>query len=239
MTSLRITYTERDDKFANYVRWMKGDDASIEIVKLSPEVKHEVSALDGVVFSGGVDIHPRYYNGQEKYAGMPSKFKEARDEFEFELFEKAVAGNIPVIGVCRGLQLINVFQKGTLTQDLAERNNIHESFNDAQRVEHDRTHKVKAEDNTLLREITTATDGLVNSAHHQSIDQLGDNLVVNSYSDDGIIEGIEWKDKSGRPFMLALQWHPERMDKAGISDSPFSKSIRDRFIKEISSNRNK
>ena len=92
--TIGITYTERDDKFANYVRWMKGDDASIEIVKLSPEVKHEVSALDGVVFSGGVDIHPRYYNGQEKYSGMPSKFKEARDEFEFELFEKAGIRNL-------------------------------------------------------------------------------------------------------------------------------------------------
>jgi putative glutamine amidotransferase len=218
---------------------MKGDDSSIEIVKLSPEAKQDVSALDGIVFSGGVDIHPRYYNGQQEYAGMPTKFKEARDEFEFELFDKAITGNIPVIGVCRGLQLINVFQKGTLTQDLADRNNIHESFNDAQRVERDRTHIVKAEDNTLLHEITLATEGTVNSAHHQSINHLGDNLIANSYSDDGIIEGIEWKDKSRRPFMLALQWHPERMDKAGITGSPFSKNIRDRFIKEISSNRNK
>jgi putative glutamine amidotransferase len=81
--------------------------------------------------------------------------------------------------------------------------------------------------------------GAVNSAHHQAIDRLGKDLAVNSYSEDGVIEGIEWKNKNNKSFMLAVQWHPERMGFAGLNDSPLTKNIRAHFISVIKSNQKK
>lgn len=228
-----ITYTGRDDKHANYVNWIKGGDHSIDIVKLAPGEKADVTALDGVVLSGGVDIHPSYFNGEENYQHMPSKFWKERDDFEFNIFKTSVANKTPVLGVCRGLQLINVAQGGTLIQDLDRLNEVHRDTRE------DKRHVVRVENNSMLSDIVKEHSGVVNSAHHQSIKSVGDNLIANSYADDGTIEGIEWKKKDGLPFMLAVQWHPERMDKAGIMDSPFSKNIRDYFLTAVRSNQQK
>lgn len=226
--TIGITYTGRDDKHQNYVNWIRGND-QIQVIKLSPSSKNNLAEIDGLVLSGGVDILPSFFNGEATYANMPSKFWKERDEFEFDILNQAIKKNMPVLGVCRGLQLINVFRKGTLTQDLNEKNDTHRD------TDTDKKHNIKVNSNTLLHEIIQSPVGEVNSAHHQAIDKLGDNLVANSFADDGTIEGIEWKEKDGRPFLLAVQWHPERMDKVGIVNSPFSKNIRDRFIEEVKS----
>jgi len=75
--------------------------------------------------------------------------------------------------------------------------------------------------------------GKINSAHHQCIEELGDGLMINCIAEDGTIEGTEWKEKSGKPFLLCVQWHPERMYKFHLQDTPLSKNIRTRFIEEI------
>ena len=116
---------------------------------------------------------------------------------------------------------------------MGEKNPIHQSD------VHDRKHNVKVEEGTVLQSIVKVNSGTVNSAHHQAIGQLGKDLVANSYSEDGVIEGIEWKNKNNKPFMLAVQWHPERMDKSDLPDSPLSKNIRDHFISVIKSNQKK
>jgi putative glutamine amidotransferase len=183
-----ITYTGKDDKQSNYIHWIKGSEPSIEVITLAPGETKIVEELDGLVFSGGVDIHPNCFGGAEQYDHMPRKFWKERDDFEFAVFDKAVKMELPVLGVCRGLQLINVFQKGTLVQDLSERNNRHESFIDGA-TEKDRTHTVVVEKHSLLGSIAT-NEGLVNSAHHQSIDSLGNDLMANSFALYGVIDGI-------------------------------------------------
>lgn len=228
-----ITYTGRDDKQANYVNWIKGGNKDIEIVRLAPGENVNIGELDGVVLSGGVDIHPSYFDGEDQYKHMPSKFWKERDEFEFNIFKNSIANYKPVLGVCRGLQLINVAQGGTLIQDLDQLNEVHRDTNV------DKKHTVTVNANTMLSEIVKQPSGMVNSAHHQSIKALGDNLEANSFADDGTIEGIEWKKKDGLPFLLAVQWHPERMDKAGIIHSPFSTNIRDKFLSAVQSNQQK
>ena len=223
---MKIGITE-NKKYPVYHDWMKGSD-DIEVVKLSSNTDEHIENCDGVILSGGVDIHPKYYKQSIHYPGAPEKgFQTHRDDFEFSVFEKSLKKNIPVLGICRGLQLINVFCEGTLVQDLGAKNSTHQSD------EHDRKHNVKVENGTILQSIVQVNSGKVNSAHHQSIQQLGKNLLVNSYSEDGVIEGIEWKDKENRSFMLGVQWHPERMDKAGIPDSPFSKNVREYFISQV------
>lgn len=232
-----ITHTGRDDKHINYVKWIKGSDENIHIVTLSADNENKIEDCDAIVLSGGLDMHPKYYRGSENYANQPAKFKEARDDFEMNAFNTAIKKSIPVLGICRGLQLINVCCKGTLIQDLGDtKNKVHQDFVEQDKTERDRKHSVKVEDGTTLSDIVKVNSGIVNSAHHQCILDLGKDLIANSYSDDGVIEGIEWKDKTNKSFMLAVQWHPERMDKADIVDSPLSKNIRDHFIAAAKSN---
>jgi len=221
-----LTYTGSDEKHNNYLEWLQGDD--IELVRLTDN-QHTaaiVSELDALVLSGGVDMHPDYYHGEQTYNRMPKMFKRNRDEFELALLGKAIETSIPILGICRGMQLINVYQEGTMIQDLAEKNKIHEGSNQ------DRVHNVNLEKGTLLSEIAGVSSAPVNSAHHQSIKALGKGLLANCSSDDGVIEGIEWEDKHNKPFMLAVQWHPERMKKFDLHNTPLCKNIRDRFIAE-------
>lgn len=222
----------------NYVKWIKGNNNDIEIITLSAEIGNKVEDCDALVLSGGIDMHPRYYNGSDTYENQPSNFKESRDDFELHAFDAAIKNYLPVLGICRGLQLINVFCEGTLVQDLGKnKNKIHQDFvEEDKKTERDSKHLVKVENGTILHEIVKVDSGTVNSAHHQAINKLGKDLIANSWSEDGVIEGIEWKDNHKKSFMLAVQWHPERMDKLNILESPFSKNIRDHFISVIQSN---
>jgi len=221
-----LTYTGADEKHNNYVRWLKDGDEDIEVVKLSLD-EAPVSDYDALVLSGGVDIHPSFYEGGMDYAQRPDRWREDRDEFEKKILERAWERGIPVLGVCRGLQLINVCCGGTLVQDLGvEGDATH------QNTPVDKEHGVKVIESSLLYEVSGG-GGWINSAHHQAIDRLGKGLVVNCRAGDGVIEGIEWAQREGRPFMLAVQWHPERMYVHGFADVPFYKAVRDRFIEEI------
>jgi len=244
--TIGLTYTGTDWKHENYVRWLKGDDPGIEVIKLDVggvqrldggqaldgvHVLDGVQTLDGVqalVLSGGIDIYPEWYGGGMEYPENHG-WKRDRDEFELRMLGKALDRGIPVLGVCRGLQLINVHLKGTLIQDLGvEGDQMHMAGGGA-----DKQHKVAVEEGTLLREIVAAKGGVVNSAHHQAVRRLGSGLRVNCRAEDGTIEGLEWADPAGKAFMLAVQWHPERMSVSGMADAGLYRAIRDRFIGEI------
>ena len=97
----------------------------------------------------------------------------------------------------------------------------------------DKQHGVQIESGSLLAEVTGHASGEVNSAHHQAIGRLGEGLKVNCYAEDGAIEGIEWAVPGGRPFLLAVQWHPERMQANGFEDVFLYRAIRDRFVGEV------
>ncbi|MBN8851743.1 MAG: hypothetical protein BGO55_05535 [Sphingobacteriales bacterium 50-39] len=228
-----LTYTGTPEKHANYERWLK-DGKNIEVIKLSAGDNNltAVDSCDALVLSGGIDIHPSFYGGGEDYSPGISKegvsWQKERDEFEIKALERAWEQKKPVLGVCRGLQLINVVRGGTLVQDLGmERDERHQYHRKS-----DMQHGVTIEQGSLLFTISGG-GGEANSAHHQAIDQLGEGLRVNCHSDDGVIEGIEWSDQGGKPFLLAVQWHPERMFINGFRDRELYMNIRNRFIEEI------
>ncbi|MGC4035596.1 MAG: gamma-glutamyl-gamma-aminobutyrate hydrolase family protein [Chitinophagaceae bacterium] len=228
-----LTLTEYEHKHHNYVNWLKGanDNNSIEVIVFSTEKNNvdELNDCDGLVLSGGIDSNPKYYNGKEDYPDKPSGgWNDARDEMEFSLYRSALKKGIPVLAICRGLQLVNIFHGGTLIQDLGELNKSHRA-----EKENDKRHVVSVFKDTLLHEITGEDRGEVNSAHHQSINQTANDLMINCRAEDGTMEGAEWKDKGGKPFLLCVQWHPERMYKFNLQESSLSKKIRDRFIEEI------
>ena len=228
-----LTYTGTAEKHNNYVNWLKAGD-TITIIKLSTEDNNLniVKEMDGIVLSGGLDIHPKYYNNNKSdYANAPECFNEQRDEFEKAVFELSQQHNIPVLGVCRGMQLINCLLGGSLTQDIGNDSNIIHRFDEI-----DKVHGINLLQGTMLQQIIDTNSTQTNSAHHQSIDTPGEGLKINAISDDGIVEGIEWAGDNRKPFFLGVQWHPERMFKSGLGNSPATINIRERFLKECFGN---
>lgn len=233
--NIGITYTGSEAKHQFYVDWILQHDADIHIVTLYPEKNNinDLAQCQGVVLSGGVDIHPEYFNAELNYANAPDAFEKIRDDFEFSIFENA-KNTMPVLGICRGLQLVNVAQGGTLIQDLDNLNPYHRTIDS---LKEDKVHEVVVKENSLLHNIVqNETRGKVTSAHHQAIDVLGEGLLVNAVSTaDNIIEGIEWEDKANKPFMICVQWHPERMFRIDEGNAALSMGIRDAFVSAVKS----
>lgn len=232
-----LTYTYDETKHENYIRWLKAGSDSISIIKLSAEDNNldELKHCDALVLSGGVDIYPGFYKSKkEAYPNAPAAFRKDRDEFEIAVFKRTQQNKLPVLGICRGFQLINCIFGGTLKQDIGRDGNKIHRFD-----VNDKAHGVNLVSGTTLQQVSNGERFAVNSAHHQTIKRLGKHLKINALSDDGLVEGIERKDASGKPFLLAVQWHPERMFKFNLGDSSLSKGIRDRFIEEIKKSKDK
>ncbi len=168
-----------------------------------------VSRLDGVLFSGGGDVKP------ERYGGEPHPrvgfVDEDRDRVEASLLEQTLRRKVPFLGICRGLQVINVALGGTLYEDLGDQypNALqHDNFDDRPRDY--LAHPVKIEGDSQLAKIVGSTSMEVNSLHHQGIRQLASRLRATACSPDGLIEAFELP---GYAFGLAVQWHPEWMQE--------------------------
>lgn len=227
--SLKIGITETATNYQNYVNWIKqpieGFDV-VEIVELSFTKGNfmDWKQCDAIVFTGGVDIHPGFHSSKYtlRYPFAPEEFSIVRDEFELNILERAIERKLPILGICRGLQLINSFLGGSLHLDNGEqKNKIHKKEFDI-----DKQHTVKVIPDTYLSRIVCISEGTVNSAHHQSINLLAESLAVSAVSDDDVIEAVEWKNKSNQ-FFIAVQWHPERMLDL---ESPFSKNLKLAFF---------
>ena len=223
-----LTRTENPEKHQYYIDWLKANE-DIEVVTLSAKDNNdnELNDCDALVLSGGSDIDPVFYGGQLHYPKAPEQWNRDRDVFELSLLKSALNQSKPVLGICRGMQLINVAFHGTMVQNLGvELNKIHEG-------NPDKLHTVNIEDGSILHEIAGHRKSEVNSAHHQSVDRPGEELTISAHSEEGVAEAVEWKDATGKSFLLAVQWHPERMFKFQLENSSLSKLIRERFIAEI------
>jgi putative glutamine amidotransferase len=162
-----------------------------------------VAAADGVLLTGGGDVVSLHY-GEEPHAA--SKLQDpTRDEMELEVTRQALAAERPILGVCRGAQVLNVALGGTLVQDvLSQVPGALKHYSEG--LETVLLHSVEIEPETLLARIFAATSAAVNTWHHQAVKDLGQGLRVNCRAPDGVIEGIEAAD--GRPI-LGVQFHPE------------------------------
>ena len=213
-------------KFDNYRKWVESE-AGVKVVKLSMHNKNadETVECDGVIFSGGEDLHPGLYGKPEFELdyGLKEIIPE-RDQFEYQVIAKAFSSKKPVLGICRGLQLINVFLKGTLVPDIPA---VLNSTTHGKKNGVDQTHFIRIIPNTLLFNICGLDLGTVNSAHHQSVDKPGDLLKISAYSEPSIVEAMEWKDPLNKSWLLMVQWHPERMSDPS---SPFSAAVKSAFL---------
>ena len=168
-----------------------------------------IALADALVLpGGGFDIDPRKYG--EEILPACGELKPERTELEWGLLVRAEQKKIPVLGICGGMQLMNVVRGGSLYQDIPSQQ--------PSPLTHSQTgskaepaHEVTVQAGTQLAEIVSASRFGVNSTHHQAIKAVGRGLVVSARAADGIVEGIE--DRSG-PFFLGVQWHPESMGEA-------------------------
>lgn len=170
-----------------------------------------VSSLHGLVITGGQDVHPRRYGGTTAVdpANDPRLYHLAhdaeRDDYEARLLEAALHRDTPVLGICRGHQLLNVVLGGTLVEHIPESPVAHDSTLSAL-TNGDHDHLVTTEPDSLVRTLY-GERRRTNSWHHQAVDQLGDGLRITARADDGIVEAIEVPGRS----ILGVQWHPEWM----------------------------
>ncbi len=205
------TYSGKNDR---YIRSLY-DNSAIPIlipvideddgVKPLEYAKSILSKIDGILFAGGGDIAPILYS--EPLTTNVGRFEERRDYWEMLLIKEAIKIKLPIFGICRGMQLINIALGGNIYQDLSDIKDCH--LNHVQpNGRHILTHAIKQEPGSMMEEIVGA-QCWVNSFHHQAIKKLADGLKATSFSPDNIIEAVESNDPNH--FILGVQFHPEMM----------------------------
>lgn len=229
----RLGITQSLTNYHFYPDWFQktdlGDD--IELVFLSFEAFDlpSLATLDGVLFSGGIDIYPGCYTTFLPYPNAPEPFQHQRDLFESLIYQYAKWMKLPILGICRGMQLINILEGGKLIHDLGlSGNKIHRAG------DKDKEHEIMVLEGSYLHQIIKKVKGIVNSAHHQAIDpnHIGANLIPVAWSEeDKVIEAIEYQNKAENGYMLAIQYHPERM--SDTCSPAFSENIKKDFLTAI------
>jgi putative glutamine amidotransferase len=179
--------------------------------------------LDGVLLPGGGDVNPTIY-GQEAHETLDT-VDDARDAIEITLTRKAVADDLPIFGICRGIQVMNVALGGTLIQDIPSMvdNAARHTIDKATESRGKTLHSVRIEEGSRLAHIMGQPIVSVNSIHHQALGDVAPGAQVTAYSEDGLKEGIELPEKH---FAMAVQWHPEDM----IEDDPRMQALFDGFV---------
>lgn len=170
-------------------------------------VKEMMQHVDGLLLSGGHDLYPLYY-GEEPLQGIGDVWPE-RDVFDFTLLREAKERQLPIMGICRGHQIVNVFHGGTLYQDLKYDPNCTIKHSQNQRAEL-ATHTVLIDEDSRVANIIGTTEVLTNSHHHQTVRRIGEGLRVTGRAKDGTIEIMEGTDY---PYLMTYQFHPEMMSR--------------------------
>ncbi len=197
----------------NYEAWLKTLSPGVTLIDLYQlpldEAVKQASGASGVLLSGGTDMHPALY-GRTEDIHLCRDIDDKRDTLEMALIEMAFRLKLPALGICRGLQILNVAGKGSLHADIPSKLKSELAHSGTE----DQWHEVAVKEGSAFSRITGIIQGRVNSAHHQAIDSLSPLYEASAFSPDGLIEAIVLNQKHDHPFCLAVQWHPERMDTA-------------------------
>ncbi|MBI5325960.1 MAG: gamma-glutamyl-gamma-aminobutyrate hydrolase family protein [Ignavibacteriae bacterium] len=212
--------------YEKYSEWLNKIDSKVDCIDLYDmsiqDAMKELEDSDGLLLTGGPDVHPsRYGKGWDT---LRCEIDSHRDSLEFILIQKALEKKIPILGICRGEQILNVALGGTLIVDIEQDYDtmvVHRCTNPDTCF-----HEIKVLEGSLLHKLTGTSIAKVNSNHHQAVDKIAEGLSVSARTRDGLIEAFEWSTPDSKPFMLAVQWHPERLDE----NNPMSKPIGKYFV---------
>ena len=191
----------------DYVESVKRAGGEPVVIDPSEDPAGSLYRIDGLLLSGGLDVDPALY-GEARHA--TTEVDAARDRFEIPLSREAVARDMPVFAICRGVQVLNVAAGGTLVQDIpsAVTTDLPHSID----VPKDHiAHPVSVTPGTRLAASLGASTA-VNSRHHQAVARVAPSFVVSAVSDDGVVEAIE---RPGSTFCVGVQWHPENFWRTG------------------------
>ena len=226
---IAVSKAKSQDDFGAYGKWLHLADSSAKLIDMyhlpADSALKVLERCSGLLLTGGGDVHPARYGSNpdlQIFEGIDMK----RDALELELIKKSISLGIPILGVCRGLQILNVSQGGTLYGDLPTQKDtmVKHRCQDYKNC----FHRVQVTDGSLIAKTSQVKEGVVNSNHHQGIRELAPNLNAIVFSEDGLIEAIEVKTTDGHPFVLGVQWHPERMDP----NNPLSLPVAMFFLRE-------
>lgn len=215
------TDAERD----RYLRWLRLSDPALAVEVLTPERGNPaaLAGCHGLVLTGGGDIDPSSY-GRGDAVAVVSEVRVDRDHMEHALVHEAIRLGIPLLGICRGMQMVNVALGGTLVPDLDAAGHPSHRRQDATV----RRHRVRIAQESALSDGTGVREGEIVSSHHQAVDRPAGGMRVVARSEDGVIEAMEWEDRHRHPAVLLVQWHPERM---AAEEGPLTTGIRDMFLR--------
>ena len=222
--------------YSRYHNWLKNTDSTINCKDMYHylSIDSAVSELEecsALLLSGGADIYPGRY-GKEKDSARCGSFDLKRDSLEIALIKKALSLNMPILGICRGMQILNVSQGGTLIIDIP--------------TDYDTTvkhrlpnytpikHAITIDTLSLLYKTAKIARDTVVSNHHQGVEKLADCFKTTGITSDNLPEVIEWKKRNKKSFLLGVQFHPERADWK----SPITSNIAKTFLKEASKYQN-
>lgn len=218
-----------EEYYGNYAKWLQTADSNIVCIDLyHMPLDSALTLLDrcsGLLISGGPDVFPGRYDAVEDTA-LCGSIDFFRDTLEFALIKKAKEMEMPILGICRGLQIFNIYHGGNLYADIPiqldtlVRHRCPDTYNCF--------HEVSIVDGSSLHKTSGVSSGVVNSNHHQGIMRIGKGIRPIARTEDGLIEAIEYEDRGNMPFFMGVQWHPERMD---ISN-PLSLPIAMYFLQE-------
>lgn len=208
----------------NYVKAISENNATpilLPIISDEELIENQIKLIDGLLISGGYDIDPQFYNEEplEKLEAIYPK----RDIYEIKLIHYALKHKKPILGICRGFQVLNVALGGSLYQDVSYRENTfikHSQVAEPSQA----THDIDICEDSILFQIAEKKTERVNSFHHLALKKIGNNLKVTAQAKDGVPEAIESTDKN--TFILGVQFHPEMMFK----NNTFADKIFKHFI---------
>ncbi len=190
-----------------------GAAGGVPLLMLPEDGMRELQTIDGLLLTGGRDVHPaRYGQDPDPLVAGTLELDPARDQFEQDAIAFALEHDLPILGICRGIQALNVARGGTLLQDISLRGIEIAAHQQRRRSpplqDWEPAHSVRLESGARLAGILGATEVPVNSFHHQVVDEPAPGLRVVARAPDGLVEALEAGD---RPFVVGVQWHSERM----------------------------
>jgi putative glutamine amidotransferase len=188
-----------------------------------------LEVIDGLIIPGGYeDINPKFYN--QEIISNKITTNDTRASFEFALLKKALEINMPFLGICNGMQLLNILLGGDLIQDIQDHFCNEGVINHEQpHPKHIPSHNIIIKSGTILSKIAGGLpETIVNSTHHQAIGNIGEGLIVSAYAEDGIVEAIE---SLNHKFVIGVEWHPEYLNRNNIDLALFQALVTASTIK--------